>query len=134
MLPARRQIEFASVTVESLPDGRRSTAVELWKAGRSPTSAEKYVGRAEGADPLRAAAEATVDGLRRALPERARPIDTVNGAQVVEVLGATVVCVAVTVHQGGEQRLTFGFSRVRGYDTASAAARAVLDATNRFLS
>lgn len=129
----RRHIEFVSVAVEPLPDERRHARVELWRPGRGPGSGDKFVGNAEAPDPLRAAAEATLDALRRAFPEGTKAVQGVNAVQTFEALSATIVGVSVSVYHGGELRLTLGFARVRGYDAATAAARAVLDATNRLL-
>lgn len=128
----RRQIEFVTVALEPSPGGLQRAEVQLWRRGRTATSGEKFVGRAEGADALRAAAEATLHALRQARPEAGR-IQQVVGIETIEALGSTLVGASLAAYFGGEPRLLLGFCRVRGYEAPTAAARAVLDAANRFL-
>jgi hypothetical protein len=128
----RRLIQLVSAIVEDLPDGLHRARVQLWRRGRSATSGEKYLGTSEAVDALRAAAEATINALRQALPEATR-LERVVSVESLEALGTKLVGVAISGYYGGEARLLQGFFRVRGYETAGATAGAVLDATNRFL-
>lgn len=129
---ARRRLELVNVSVEPLPGGPQLARVHLWRRGPSANSGEKFVGKAEGVDAVRASAEAALDALRQAQPDALR-LENLVSVETFEALGSTLVGASLSAYHGGELRLLMGFCRVRGYEHPVAAARAVLDATNRFL-
>ena len=129
---ARRRIEFVSVAVEPLPGGPQRVRVQLWRRRPTTTSGETFLGSAEGVDAVHASAEATLNALRQALPDAAR-IQNVVSVEMLDALGTTLIGTAISAYHGGELRLLLGFCNMRGSEAPVAAARAVLDATNRFL-
>lgn len=122
---------MVTVLVEPGADGGHRALVHLWRRGRS-SSGEKYQGTADGPDAVRAAAEATLVALRRALTGATR-VEHLTKIEVFEGLGAQQVGVALSARYRGELLQLQGFCRVRGLELPAAAARAVLDATNRLL-
>lgn len=127
----RRQIQFVHAGIESLFDGTHQANVELWRTGVT-TSGERYVGKAQALDPVRAAALATLAALQRAHPHATQSFELV-GVESLEAFDAPFVSVAMSALWQGKLRLLTGFCRVVAFEQGAATARAVLDATNRLL-
>jgi hypothetical protein len=131
----RRDLQFLGVTVDQRTDGTHRARVELWRRARTNTSGEKFVGNAVAQESRRAVASATLDALRRAHTGQLVQGLELAAVEILEVFGgAPVIGTALTGNLGENARFLMGFSRVVGYDAATATARAVLDATNRLLS
>src|SRR4051794_22834905 len=89
-------------------------------------------GREDSTTPLeRTAADATVQAINRLItPTTQLCLDHVQRTQIGQV---DLCLVQLTVVVDGTQHTAIGVSRI-GSDSAEAAARAVLDATNRYLA
>jgi hypothetical protein len=92
------------------------------------------IGRGQGDPTARlecTAADATIQAINRLItPMPQLRLEHVERAQIGQ-LDLCLIQLTVVVHD--EQQTAIGVSRIRG-DSAEAAARAVLDATNRYLA
>ena len=95
-----------------------------------------YVGTAElGGVPsgdLRCSAEAALDALSQAVSHVTPVTFDLRDVETFEAFGKEAVMVRLTVTIAHQSRTLMGFCPV-GEDRAKAAARAILDATNRLL-
>jgi hypothetical protein len=119
-----RNVRFKTATV--LPDG--NVCVELERPG-----AGTYVGMGESTEPglevFRAGADAAAQAVAHAADSPDASVE-VKDLEVVRAVGETLVVVAVSARLKSESHVLIGVCVVRD-DPAHAAARAVLNATNR---
>lgn len=80
---------------------------------------------------LRAAAEATLDALRRAAPLKDGSL-SLREVAPFDAFGKPAVMVSIALEMGAQSRSLIGFSPL-GDDPARATALAILSATNRVL-
>ncbi len=121
---------FTDFKFDNFPDARCRAEVELTR--RSGTH---VVGTREGRGAetvaLRCAAQATVDAIQKVVdPERSFELLGVKSVHAFDTV-VVIVCVGVTDPQG-HRRLVGTFVADRGPERAAAVA--VLNATNRYLS
>ncbi len=122
------RVQFVHLEVESLPSNRCRCSVELGHNGRT------YVGTAEGAGlegELRVAAQAAVDALISVAGTGGATFKLLN-LTTIEVFGTPAVLIALSVHFQEDWLYLVGFSLAEK-DPPQAAAKAVLNGTNRFL-
>lgn len=97
----------------------------------------RFVGSAQGgigeADQLRAVARATADAISEAFEAQNAQV-RVLGVRVAQLVPHNAVMVTIAASKGTRSRTLFGICDRDSHDTAKAAALAVLNATNRFLS
>jgi hypothetical protein len=122
----RRRASFVRLDLEQLPGNSSRATVTLAFLG------QQYVGRAEGSEEIRCAADATGDALRH-LVGTERSAFEVQDVQSLLVLEVPAVIVALSGRWQNESKILAGFSLARNDDPAHAAVRAVLSSTNRFL-
>lgn len=124
-----RKVRFVKATLEQAA-GMARAEVELQR----PDS-QSYVGRAErpsqGMDILHAGAQAAAQAVQQAAESDDASVQ-VRDLAVVNLWGEDIVVVSVSAHVKGVDWALFGVSHVKD-DPASAAALAVLSATNRVL-
>src|SRR5262249_29182035 len=124
--PMRLRFDKAELTDD--PEGSRRVAVTVSLGGRI------IRGDAEVADgalaPLRAAALATLSAIEESTPRRftARLADLDH----VNALGKDLIAVLVDIHFEGKEVQVFGSCQI-GASEMDAAAKAALNATNRFV-
>lgn len=124
LLPERRRLQLCRVRFHRR-EGGQAASVDLFWHGRYYQG--RVVSGTRDADPGRLAAEATVAAVREVLPLHAA-LDLME-LRRVQVAGVLALVAAVEARQ----RLLLGVAQHRG-DVREAAARAVLDATNRLLA
>jgi hypothetical protein len=97
----------------------------------------RFVGAAQGGigekDQVRAIARATADALSDAFEAYNAKVRVLS-TRVVKGIPHNVVMVTLAASKGTHTRTLFGICDRDSHDTAKAAALAVLNATNRFLS
>ena len=126
-----RSLKFLSVDLTQPSSGRCRAIVELDRP-----SGEPCVGVAEGAgatdlERFRTVAQATASAILLAVG--GENTLTLEGVTVVEALGKRTVFVSVRASYAGQNSVLLGFCLIEG-EASRAAALAVLNATNRFLS
>lgn len=122
----KREVVFLDLTLKPLGAQHHAALVRL----RRHTST--VVGAGEAPTILRAAAQGTLEALHRMDIVGADTVQVLE-VETLEAFDTTVVGAALSAYGNGKGRLLMGFSRIHGSAAASAAARAVLAATNRFL-
>ena len=122
-----RKVRFVKATLDDRGDGSKAR-VELERPGSGP-----YVGTADASgdelDVLRAGAQAAAQAVQQAADSEDARVE-VRDLELVKAVGQTVVIVSVEASLKGETRSLFGVCQVHD-DPATAAAMAVLSATNR---
>lgn len=124
-----RRIQFESLDVQQLPDGRVTARITLaWDPQR------RFQGSATGIESdtgtLRCAAEAAAEALELAV-DRKISLELL-GVRTIKAFDALVVVVALSSRTSDHQQRVVGSAVMRG-DPARAAVNAVLGATNRLL-
>lgn len=98
---------------------------------------ERFVGTAQGGirkkDQLRAVARAAADALSDAFEDENAKVRVLS-ARVVQRVPHNAVVVKLAASKGTHSQTLFGICDGDSHDAAKAAALAVLNATNRFLS
>jgi len=126
--------EFQGVEIQHLPEDRCRARVRLGRK-LSARLQQTYVGVAEGAwsplEELRCTARATLQALERSF-QLSEGTLTLLDIKTVESFDCPAVIVAVDAHDEQLRQRFVGFCEVRS-DAATAAARSVLNATNRLL-
>lgn len=130
-----RRVKFTGLKVERLGNERCRVRAELSRHV-GPALRQSYVGKAEGPHtPLgqaQGAAEATLRALERSVGADDGDFKLV-GIKAVEAFDGPAVLVDLSIRFHNETRRLVGFGAA-GDDAARAAALAVLNGTNRFLS
>jgi hypothetical protein len=144
MRPAARPAATVSALPTAAPAMRRVTYEDLevrrsargaWckvtlRRGEETIEAEAESATTERATTEELAARATISALRQLSPDAAGL--ALEGAQVVTAFGREFVFVGVTARQGRGTALLTGSAEIRD-EAETAAALAVLDATNRWV-
>ncbi|MBI4499530.1 MAG: hypothetical protein HY700_00045 [Gemmatimonadetes bacterium] len=122
-----RKVRFVKATLHR-DEARSRASVELERPGSG-----SYIGTADGPasdlDDFRAGAQAAAQAVQQAADSEDARVE-VRGLELIKAVGETVVIVSVSASFGKETRALFGVCQVHD-DPASAAAMAVLNATNR---
>lgn len=126
--PSAGRIRLMSVTCESDGELACDVAVTLTVDGETSSRTVREADSRRGR--MRAAARATVEALAAALGEGATA--ALEGAEEFSVCEADGVLVLLRARRGRTREEYYGAALSEG-DEADAAARAVLDAMNRFL-
>lgn len=128
--PARRVVlHSAEVRRASIGD-RVSVRVKLERPSRG-----MFVGMAASKElegDLRCTAEAALSALRQAIGPESPVSFSLQEVETFEAFGKQAVMVKLTVQVKDQERSLLGFAPVQE-DPPKAAARAILDATNRLL-
>ena len=122
-----RKVRFIKASLVE-KGGRSQAQVELERPGSGA-----YVGSADVSgdelDVLRAGAQAAAQAVQQAADSEDARVE-IRDLELVKAVGQTVVIVSVDASLKGETRSLFGVCQVQD-DPATAAAMAVLSATNR---
>jgi hypothetical protein len=125
-----RAIRLKEVNVETQESGQCRISVQLNFRGKTITG--ERTGPDEADYKIMLAAQSTIDALYKATEERVRMDLLFIERQSIEKVGREVIMVLIDVNTDEEARAATGACQVKG-DPIQAAARAVLDATNRII-
>ena len=124
------RLVFSDFTFKRFPDGRCRAQVQLTRRG-----GDQFVGTSEGRGTdtmaLRCAAQASVGAIQQAV-EPGQSLELL-GVKSVHAFDSVIVIVSVGVSGGGNRRRFVG-TYVAEKGSERAAAVAVLNATNRYLT
>ncbi len=127
----QERVKCGSLSFASLADCRCLASVELERQPGQTTVASAE-GPDSGAGKLRAAAQATLETVRRSVDASPKAFELV-GIKAVTVFGKAAVIVAVAFRYDGKEKRMVGFCVIDDDHPLRAAPLAVLNATNRFL-
>jgi len=132
-----RVVVLHSAEVQHLPQGERLRAhVRLERPSRGFFLGVAELGERVGSPgpvpDLRCSAQAALDALKKAVAATSPATFELHDVETFEAFGSQAVMVRLSVTIEHQTRTLMGFCPVGG-DPPKAAARAVLDATNRLL-
>ncbi len=125
------RLKFVGLWFDTLPGCRCRARVELErKAGRTTVATAE--GPDSGSGKLQAAAQATIEAIKRAVDADTGAFELL-GIKPVKVFDVTAVVVGVGVRYGRKEQRMVGFCVIDEARPLHAAPFAVLNGTNRFL-
>ncbi len=127
----QERLKFVSLSFASPADCRCRARVVLERQPGQITVASAE-GPDSGAGKLRAAAQATLETVRRSVDASPKAFELV-GIKAVTVFGEAAVIVAIAFRSDRKEQRMVGFCVIDDDDPPRAAPLAVLNATNRFL-
>lgn len=125
------RLKYVGLSFTKLPECRCRARVEIERrAGQTAVASAE--GPHTGAGKLRAAAQATLEAIKRSVNASPKAFELVD-IRPVKVFDEAAVIVAVAVRYDGNVRHMVGFCVIDDENPLEAAPLAVLNATNRFL-
>lgn len=125
------RLKYVGLSFTKLPGGRCRARVELERRAGQTTVASAE-GPHSGAGKLHAAAQATLEAIKRSVGASPKAFELLD-IKPVRVFDEAAVIVSVAVRHDGKEKRMVGFCVIDDENPLGAAPLAVLNGTNRFL-